>query len=83
MSENNTALIEAVRFNRGSTGDIEILPPGPVATGTVYVKNDPPAPKPKPVYVTGPIRRRYAKIGRNEQCPCGSKIKYKFCHEKK
>ena len=30
---------------------------------------------------TDPIRRSYEKIGRNDLCYCGSRKKYKFCHE--
>jgi preprotein translocase subunit SecA len=26
------------------------------------------------------VRRTYPKVGRNDQCPCGSGKKYKFCH---
>jgi preprotein translocase subunit SecA len=29
---------------------------------------------------TAPTPIRAEKIGRNEQCPCGSGKKYKFCH---
>lgn len=28
----------------------------------------------------GPIKRKEAKIGRNDPCPCGSGLKYKMCH---
>lgn len=28
----------------------------------------------------GPVRRKEAKIGRNDPCPCGSGLKYKMCH---
>lgn len=30
--------------------------------------------------VTKPFKRKYPKVGRNELCPCGSKIKFKRCH---
>ena len=30
----------------------------------------------------GPYRRKEAKIGRNQPCPCGSGKKYKNCHGK-
>ncbi|MBI2855215.1 MAG: SEC-C domain-containing protein [Chloroflexi bacterium] len=26
------------------------------------------------------IQRQYGKVGRNQQCPCGSGKKYKKCH---
>ena len=26
------------------------------------------------------IVRKYPRTGRNERCPCGSNMKYKFCH---
>jgi preprotein translocase subunit SecA len=29
-----------------------------------------------------PIERQYAKVGRNDLCPCGSGKKYKHCHGK-
>jgi len=29
-----------------------------------------------------PIERQYAKVGRNDPCPCGSGKKYKHCHGK-
>jgi uncharacterized protein len=37
--------------------------------------------QPYPYYggVTGTVRRKEPKIGRNEPCPCGSGKKYKKC----
>ncbi len=29
-----------------------------------------------------PIERQYAKVGRNDPCPCGSGKKFKHCHGK-
>ena len=29
-----------------------------------------------------PIERQYAKVGRNDLCPCGSGKKFKHCHGK-
>jgi len=29
-----------------------------------------------------PFERQYAKVGRNDPCPCGSGKKYKHCHGK-
>lgn len=29
-----------------------------------------------------PFRRRFAKVGRNDPCPCGSGKKFKKCHLK-
>jgi preprotein translocase subunit SecA len=31
---------------------------------------------------TQPIERQFAKVGRNDPCPCGSGKKYKHCHGK-
>ena len=31
---------------------------------------------------SGPLPRHVPKIGRNDPCPCGSRRKYKDCHEK-
>ena len=30
--------------------------------------------------VKAPVKRKDAKIGRNDPCPCGSGLKYKMCH---
>ena len=32
--------------------------------------------------VKEPVRRKTAKVGRNDPCPCGSGKKYKHCHGK-
>ncbi len=34
----------------------------------------------KQKFSTGTLRRTRAKVGRNEPCPCGSKLKFKRCH---
>ncbi len=31
---------------------------------------------------TQPIERQFAKVGRNDPCPCGSGKKFKHCHGK-
>jgi hypothetical protein len=35
-----------------------------------------------PGFSNTPVTRHAVKVGRNEPCPCGSKKKYKDCHEK-
>jgi preprotein translocase subunit SecA len=40
------------------------------------------APAQKSNVAVQPLRRKYAKVGRNEPCPCGSGKKYKQCHGK-
>ncbi|MBK5259188.1 MAG: SEC-C domain-containing protein, partial [Thermoanaerobaculia bacterium] len=46
----------------------------------------PPPPKQQPMFFSGAsaepqtVKRREAKIGRNDPCPCGSGKKYKKCH---
>jgi len=34
-----------------------------------------------PGFSNRPLPRHIVKVGRNEPCPCGSKKKYKDCHE--
>ena len=47
----------------------------------------PPKPKAQPMYFSGgdgsqaqTVKRKEAKVGRNDPCPCGSGKKYKKCH---
>ena len=46
----------------------------------------PQKPKQQPMYFSGgnvepqTVKRKEAKVGRNEPCPCGSGKKYKKCH---
>ena len=46
----------------------------------------PPKPKQQPMYFSSgqqepqTVKRKEAKVGRNDPCPCGSGKKYKKCH---
>ncbi len=51
------------------------LPPVVLSRGNVETKT-----QKKEVSVTGSIQRDVPKVGRNDECPCGSGKKYKKCH---
>lgn len=68
---NGTAIIDNTKPGNG-TGDVVIEPEVTVKAGLDPIENHFP--------VTRPFKRNYLKVGRNELCPCGSKLKFKWCH---
>jgi preprotein translocase subunit SecA len=72
-----------------SEADVEAVAPQDNLTNVQYQHADPDAAlaegeaaSPAEAATMQPIERQYAKVGRNDACPCGSGKKFKHCHGK-
>jgi preprotein translocase subunit SecA len=74
-----TTTIRPEDYNRVLRG-IQLSRPDVLAAGGVTAEPAPPAaPKPEIQIPKSPQRRELPKVGRNDNCPCGSGKKFKSC----